>query len=62
MVIFQIPSLISFSLEKYYHLRVVDFIDQNYLIMTSLSYLTDFHCLSITKTLVNAKLLVVGKL
>ena len=39
--------------------------DQNYLKMTSLSYLTDFHvskCLSITKILVNAKLLVVGKL
>ena len=26
MVRFQIPTLISFGLEKYYHLRVVDFL------------------------------------
>ena len=39
---FQNPSLISFGLRKYCHLRVVDFHNLYDLKMTSLSHFTDF--------------------
>ena len=65
MVRFQIPTLISFVLENYYHLRVFDFIDQK-LFKNDISVIFDRFssnkCLALTKYLLNAKLLVFGKL
>ena len=62
---FQLPPLISFGLENYYHLRVVDFIDQK-LFKDDISVIFDrflsMKCLSITIILVVGKCLVDGKL
>ena len=61
MAIFQIPTLSSFGLGKYYHLRVVDFHWPKVIWReASLSYLTDF-CLSNVNLLYN-KVLIVGQL
>ena len=65
MLRFQIPPLISFGLGKYYYLIVVDFhwpkLFEDYIsvIFDKFSYIK---CLSITKNLLNAKLLADGKL